>query len=110
MTNSTDELLEAAKVSTDPTVRQALNKLLFVTSIAHDQEYVERANLYYFHSGCTVTIPYAENLTMNLVWNDEDIAVHTTEYQYATFKYGQMLYEHAPLPGIILIEDRNYKT
>ena len=40
---SVDDLLEAAKISNDPTVKQALDKLLFVVSIAHDKEYIKRA-------------------------------------------------------------------
>ena len=104
--NNVDELLEAAKRSTDPTVKQALNKLLFVTSLAHDKEYVERSNQYHFHSGCTITVPHADHTTFQMVWNDKEIAIHSMEYQYCQFKYGNMLSDKTPLPGMILIEDK----
>jgi len=111
MTNkSVDELLEAAKASNDPTVKQALHKLLFVTSLAHDKDYIERASMYHFHSGCTVTIPRSDYTTLSIVWNDEDVAIHTTDYQYVQFRYGNLINENTPLPGVVLIEDRNYKT
>lgn len=51
-----DELLEAAKTSKNKTVQQTLKKLLFAVSIAHDKEYIERANSYHFHSGCSITV------------------------------------------------------
>lgn len=106
--SNVDELLEAAKISHNRSVKQALDKLLFTVSIAHDKEYIERANDYYFHSGCTITIPQvAENVTMQLVWNDEEIAVRSTEHCFAQFKYGSMIEENDPVPGIILQEERN---
>ena len=108
---SVDDLLEAAKISNDPTVKQALDKLLFVISIAHDKEYIKRANSYHFHSGCSITVPNThENFTMSMVWNHEHIAIHARDYQFTEFKFGHMLQDGDPVPGVILIEDRNYQT
>ena len=109
MTNNIDELLEAAKASTDPTVKQALNKLLFVTSIAHDKDYIENASKYAFHSGCSITIPSANHTTLNVMWNNDEIAIHGMEYQWIQFKYGQILNDKTPLPGVILVEDKLFK-
>ncbi len=105
-----DRLLEAARISNDPTVQQALDKLLFVVSIAHDADYIERANTYAFHNGCTITVPRTEeNFTMTLLWNEETISVRTRNCQYAEFRHGHLLQQGDPLPGMILNEERNYE-
>jgi hypothetical protein len=105
-----DELLTAAKVSNDETVKQALDKLLFVVSIAHDKDYIERANTYAFHSGCTITVPRSEeNFTMTLLWNEETISVRTRDYQYGELRHGHMLQQGDPVPGMVLNEERNYQ-
>lgn len=105
-----DELLEAAKISNDPTVKQALDKLLFVVSIAHEKDYIERANSYHFHSGATITVPGThDNFTMTVIWNNESIAIRTRDYQHTEFKYGHLLQKGDPVPGVILVEDRNYQ-
>jgi hypothetical protein len=105
-----DELLTAAKTSDDPTVKQALDKLLFVVSIAHDGDYIERANRYHYHNGCSITVPRThENFTMTLAWNGEDMSVRTRDYQESHFRHGHLLQAGDPVPGIILVEERNYK-
>ena len=109
--NKIDELLTAAQASKDTTVKQALSKLLFVVSLAHDKEYIERANSYHFHSGCSITVPRShEQVTMCLVWNDNTMCVRTRDYQHAEFTHGYLLQEGDPVPGIVLVEERNYKT
>ena len=106
-----DQLLEAAKVSDNQAVKQALDKLLFTVSLAHSKAYIEAANNYHFHSGCSITIPRSEqDITMSLVWNDNEIAVRTMEHCYQQFTYGNLIDENSPLPGIYLVEDRNYNA
>ena len=107
--NRVDELLEAAKTSHNSAVKQALDKLLFTVSIAHSKAYIENANQYHFHSGCTLTVPRSDtDTTMNLVWNDEEIGVHSMEHCFVQFRYGNIIQKDDPVPGVILIEDRNY--
>lgn len=107
---SVDQLLEAAKISNNSAVKQALNKLLFTVSIAHSKAYIEDANNYHFHSGCTVTVPRSDtDITMSLVWNDKEIAVRTMEHCYTQFNYGNIIEKDDPLPGVFLIEDKNYQ-
>lgn len=103
-----DRLLEAAKVSKDPTVKEALNKLLFTVQLAHDEEFVEWANAATFTSGCTVTVPRSEHTTtFQLAWNDAEMQVFSMEYQVATFEYGHLYDMNTPMPGIILKKDLN---
>lgn len=107
--NRVDKLLEAAKTSHNSAVKQALDKLLFTVSIAHDKAYIERANQYHFHSGCTITIPRSDtDTTMSLVWNNEEMGVHSKGHCFTQFRYGDMVAEHDPVPGVILTEDKNY--
>ena len=109
--NRVDELLEAAKASHNSAVKQALDKLLFTVSIAHSTAYIEDANNYYFHSGCTVTVPKSDSdTTMNIVWNDVEVGVHSVGHCFVQFKYGHMINKDDPIPGVYLIEDRNYNT
>lgn len=104
-----DELMEAAKVSKDPTVTKALEKLLFAVSLAHNEDYIKWANQGTFHSGCTITIPATEHTTTyQLTWNDETMQVFSIEYQVASIQYGHIYDQKDPIPGIILIEDKNF--
>jgi len=103
-----DRLLEAAKASKDPTVKEALDKVLFVTKLAHDEEFVEWANSAYFSSGCTVTVPAREHTTtFQLAWNDFEMQVFSMEYRVAKFEYGHLYDTNTPMPGIILQKDLN---
>ena len=103
-----DELLEAAKVSKDPTVKQALDRLLFTVALAHDQEFVHWANEGTYSSGCTITIPSTEHqTTFQLTWNDEAMQVFAMEFQVATFNYGNLYNANSPMPGVILKKELN---
>lgn len=103
-----DQLLDIAKVSKDPTVQKALNKLLFTVSLAHDKEYIALNDSIYYHSGCTITIPAREHQTiMQLIWNNEKIQIFSIEYKIQTFNYGNITKIGNPLPGIVLIEEKN---
>ena len=103
-----DQLLEAAKTSHNGAVKQALDKLLFTVSIAHSTAYIKDANEYHFHSGCTITVPRSDNdITMSLVWNDNEIAVHSRNYCYTQFTYGNLIEKDDPMPGVFLIEEKN---
>lgn len=107
--NRVDELLEAAKTSHNGAVKQALDKLLFTVSIAHSTAYIEDANNYHFHSGCTLTVPRSDtDTTMSLAWNNEEIGVHSMGHCFVQFRYGSTLQKDDPVPGVILIEDKNY--
>ena len=103
-----DELLEAAKASNDPTVKQALDKLLFVVKLAHDSEFVHWANEGTYSSGCTVTIPSMEHTTtFQLTWNDEVMQVFSMEFIVATFEFGHLYDTNTPMPGVILQKENN---
>ena len=105
------EIIEAAKTSHNTEVKQALEKLLFTVSMANSKAYIEDANSYHVPSGCTISIPKSEqDITMSLVWNDEEMAVRTMEHCYMQFTYGHLLNKDDPLPGVYLIEDRNYNA
>jgi len=105
-----DQLLEAAKTSHNRAVKQALDKLLFTVSITHSKAYIEDANQYNFHSGCTVTVPRSDSdVTMSLVWNDKEIAIHSMNHCYTQFTYGNLIEKDDPMPGVFLIEEKNYQ-
>ena len=105
-----DQLLEAAKASKDPTVKQALEKLLFTVQLAHDDEFVHWANAGTYSSGCTVTVPRTNNTTtFQLTWNDEQIQVFSMEFMVATFEYGHLYDSRSPMPGVILQKENNLK-
>lgn len=100
-----NQLLEVAKISKDPAVQTALNKLLFTVSLAHNKKYIELSNLLCYHSGCTITIPSRNAFTtIQLTWNNEKIQVYTEPYQIQTFNYGHLAKRGSPFPGIILKE------
>ena len=103
-----DRLLEAAKISKDPTVKEALNKLLFTVQLAHDDEFVEWAGTATYTSGCTITIPKSEHqTTFQLAWNDDTMQVFSIEYQVASFEYGHLYDTNTPMPGVILKKENN---
>lgn len=110
-----DQLLQTAKISKDPTVRQALEKLCFTVALAHDREYIEGSGLYHT-SGCCITVPArTEDTTFQLTWNNAEMQIFSMAYQVASFQYGDIIEmtnggrkTTAPLPGIILVEDKLY--
>lgn len=103
-----DLLLEAAKKSKDPTVKSALDKLLFTVALAHDDEFIHWASEGHFSSGCTVTVPSSDHTTtFQLCWNDAEIQIFSMEYQVATFEYGHLYDHNSPMPGIILKKELN---
>ena len=105
-----DKLLEVAKTSKNPTVQNALKKLLFTVSLAHNKEYIELENLMIYHSGCTITIPKRDHFTViQLTWNNEKIQVYSEPYQVQTFNYGHLAKLPGVFPGITLKEEQNYK-
>lgn len=107
-TDQRDQLLEAAKVSNDPTVKMALEKLLFTVSLAHDKEYIEWADKSHFQSGCTITVPsMSHDTTFSLTWNDTQIQVFSIEHQIVMFPYGHLYNVNDPLPGVILNPELN---
>ena len=103
-----DRLLEAAKISKDPTVQGALEKLLFTVSLAHDEEFVDWANQATYSSGCTVTVPRSDTqTTFQLAWNDYQMQVFSFAYCVETFEYGHLYDTNTPMPGVILKKDLN---
>jgi len=103
-----DQLLEAAKVSKNPTVEEALDKLLFTVALAHDQEFVHWASEGTYSSGCTITVPRTEHqTTFQLTWNDEAMQVFAMEFQVATFNFGHLYHTNCPMPGVVLKKDNN---
>lgn len=101
-----DRLLEAAKASKDATVKEALNKLLFTVSLAHDEEFIEWASAGTYSSGCTITVPARDQATtFQLAWNDSAMQVFSMPFQVATFEYGHLYDQLTPLPGVILQKD-----
>lgn len=104
-----DKLLEAAKASHDPTVKQALDKLLFTVQLAHDNDFIHWANVSTYSSGCTITIPKIEHTTtFQLAWNDMEMQIFSMEFQVATMEYGHLYDARTPMPGMILQKENNY--
>ena len=105
-TEQRDQLLETAKVSKDPTVKAALEKLLFTVSLAHDKEYITWANESYFQSGCSITIPAMEHATtFQLHWDDVKMQIFSMEFQIMQFDYGHLYNKSDPIPGVYLLKD-----
>ena len=101
-----DQLLEAAKKSKDPTVKSALDKLLFTVALAHDEEFIHWASIGHYSSGCTVTVPSSNhNTTFQLTWNDEEMQVFSMEYMVETFEFGHLYDDNSPMPGVILTKE-----
>lgn len=101
-----DRILAAATASKDPTVKQALDKLIFTVSLAHDQEFIDWASTAVFTSGCTITIPATEqSVTYQLTWNDSEMQVFSMPFQTSVFEYGHLYDVDSPMPGVILKKD-----
>ncbi len=108
-TEQRDKLLETAKLSKNPTVKAALEKLLFAVSLAHDKEYITWANGSYYQAGCTITIPAMEHATtFQLHWGDKRMQIFSTEYQVMEFEYGHLYNQTDPIPGVYLIKESQF--
>ena len=105
------ELFELALNSSDATVKQAMEKLLFTVTLAHGNAETENFRLHTYHYGIGVGVPANDEMTtIHVAWENDKFSLRSTEnYMFVEGQAGDYIRGEATA-YYTLIEDRLYGT
>jgi len=108
MTTLTNQkILELALTSSDPTIRNTVNKLIFALKMKYSAEdLLQFSDIYEFHHSAVLHIPDSNNdvIELSIAWKNEKFACVSLGHQWYSGNASDMVRGESPSHHLIIQE------